>query len=74
MNKMNKLIMGKLYCRTWCMMKAGGRVVIGVPVHPEERILYNNARVYSKVLLKHLFANWKQVSDCNFLHQKTVSS
>ncbi len=56
------------------MMKPGGRVVVGVPVNPDERILYNNARVYSKVLLKHLFANWKQVRDCNFLHQRTVSS
>ncbi len=52
------------------MMKPGGRVVVGVPVNPDERILYNNARVYSKVLLKHLFANWKQVSDCNFLHKQ----
>ena len=47
--------------RAWCDTKPNGRAVIGVPTNGDE-ILFNEARIYGKLLSAQLFANWKQVT------------
>lgn len=49
--------------QTWCLVKDGGHALIGVPMDREEKIVFNLHRLYGRVVLPHLFANWEQ-ADC----------
>ena len=47
--------------RSWCLLKPGGRAMIGVPVNAKDKIRFNGNRQYGPIQLPHLFANWKQI-------------
>jgi hypothetical protein len=49
--------------RAWCLTKPGGRMAIGLPWgrDGQDGIEYNLHRVYGKIQLPHLLANWKQI-------------
>ena len=47
--------------RGWCLLRPGGRALIGVPTMREDAILFNACRIYGPVQYPHLFANWEQV-------------
>ena len=44
--------------RAWCLTKPGGRMLLGVPVS-FDAVLFNAAKLYGKLQLEHLFANWE---------------
>lgn len=46
--------------RAWCMTKPGGYMVLAVPLG-DDAIEYNAHRIYGKIQLPHLTANWHQV-------------
>merc|ERR1712050_641961 len=46
--------------QSWCLLKQGGRALVGVP-SGKDGIAFNSNRVYGKIMLPHLFANWKQI-------------
>jgi hypothetical protein len=46
--------------RAWCLVKPGGRALVGVPSGPDI-VVFNSHRIYGPVAYSHLFANWKQV-------------
>ena len=54
--------------RAWCVLKPGGRALIGIPIGPGvDRIYFNSHKVYGPIMLSHLFSNWKQIfSDLNY--------
>ncbi len=47
--------------RAWCLLRPGGRALVGVPAGPEDLLRYNGGRTYGPAMLAHLFANWEQV-------------
>ena len=47
--------------RAWCVTRQGGKAVIGVPA-ARDLLLFNEARVYGRLQLAHLFANWDLVA------------
>ena len=47
--------------RAWCILKPGGRALIGVPSGPTDRVTFNKHKLYGPVMLPHLFANFKQI-------------
>ena len=46
--------------RAWCLVKPGGKALVGVPSGPD-MIMFNSDRVYGPLSYSHLFANWRQV-------------
>ena len=54
--------------RAWCVLKPGGRALIGIPIGPGvDRIYFNSHKLYGPLMLSHLFSNWKQIfSDLNY--------
>ena len=38
----------------------GGRALVGVP-SGKDGVAFNSNRIYGRVMLPHLFANWKQI-------------
>ena len=52
--------------RAWCVMRPGGRAIVSVPVSSKDTVCFNAHRMYSKLMLSHLFANWHQVMDKSF--------
>ena len=54
--------------RAWCVLKPGGRALIGIPIGPGvDRIYFNSHKLYGPIMLSHLFSNWKQIfSDLNY--------
>lgn len=48
--------------RAWCVLKPGGKALVGFPIGPgKDQIYFNSHKNYGPVLLSHLFANWEQV-------------
>ena len=47
--------------RGWCLLKPGGRAMIGVPTKEKDTIYFNGSRHYGPVQYPHLFANWNQI-------------
>ena len=48
--------------RAWCVLKPGGKALIGFPMGPgKDQILFNGNKNYGPVMLPHIFANWKQI-------------
>jgi Caenorhabditis protein of unknown function, DUF268 len=47
--------------RAWCITKAGGGLLLGVPVGPDS-IAFNAHREYGPIMLSHLTSNWDQDS------------
>ena len=47
--------------RGWCLLKPGGKALIGVPVSKREKIYFNGCRMYGPIQFAHLFANWNQI-------------
>ena len=47
--------------RGWCVLKPGGRALIGMPSGPSDLINFNAHKLYGPVMLPHLFANFKQI-------------
>jgi Caenorhabditis protein of unknown function, DUF268 len=45
--------------RAWCITKAGGGLLLGVPVGADS-ITFNAHRVYGPIMLSHLTSNWNQ--------------
>ena len=53
--------------RAWCVAKPGALALMGVPTAKVDKIVFNGARVYGKLLFSHLYANWEQVyTETNF--------
>lgn len=46
--------------QSWCLLKPGAKALIGVP-SGKDAINFNANRVYGKIALAHLFANWNQI-------------
>ena len=46
--------------RAWCLLKSGGRALIGVPTG-NSAICFNSHKLYGSLMFKHVFANWKQL-------------
>ena len=46
--------------RAWCLVKPGGKALVGVPSGPDT-VIFNSHRLYGPVAYSHLFANWKQI-------------
>ena len=44
--------------RVWCLMRSGGRAIIGVPT-ASDKICFNGNKYYGKILYNNVFANWK---------------
>lgn len=47
--------------RAWCVLRPGGRALLGVPTAPEDLLQFNGARIYGPATYPHLLANWLQV-------------
>ena len=52
--------------RAWCVMRPGGRAIVGIPVTSDDTVCFNAHRMYGRVMLSHLFANWRQVMNSSF--------
>ena len=52
--------------RAWCVMRPGGRAIVGIPVTFNDTVCFNAHRMYGRVMLSHLFANWRQVMNSSF--------
>lgn len=46
--------------QTWCLMKPGGRALVGVPSGMDQ-VLFNTNRLYGPIMSAHLYANWNQI-------------
>ena len=46
--------------RAWCLVKPGGKAIVGMPVGLDE-VQFNAHRIYGPIQLPHFFANWEQV-------------
>ena len=46
--------------RAWCLLKPGGRALVGVPVG-KETICFNAHKFYGPAMFNHVFANWKLI-------------
>lgn len=47
--------------KAWCLVRdEGGMALVAVPTGIDE-VQFNAHRIYGKVMLPHLFANWKQI-------------
>ena len=60
--------------RAWCLLRPGGRVLIGLPTGRDE-ICFNSHRVYGTFLYSRLFSYWKQIYsevDPKVYHKETV--
>ena len=45
--------------KAWCLSKPTGKAVIGIPVGPSDKIVFNSHKTYGPIMRSHLFANWK---------------
>ena len=45
--------------KAWCVTKPDAKALIGFPVGPKDKIVFNSHKVYGKIMLPHVFANWK---------------
>ena len=45
--------------KAWCLSKPTGKAVIGIPVGPRDKIVFNSHKTYGPIMRSHLFANWK---------------
>ena len=45
--------------KAWCLSKPTGKAVIGIPVAPKDKIVFNSHKIYGPIMQSHLFANWK---------------
>ena len=45
--------------KAWCVTKPNAKALIGFPVGPKDKIVFNSHKVYGKIMLPHVFANWK---------------
>ncbi len=45
--------------RMWCVLKAGGRALMGFPIAKPDMIAYNAHRMYGPVMMPHMLANFK---------------
>ena len=60
--------------RGWCLLKPGGRALIGVPTLEQDKIWFNIGRMYGPIQYPHLFANWRQIhSNIDYKHGNEVS-
>ncbi len=60
--------------RGWCLLKPGGRALIGVPTNEQDKIYFNINRQYGPIQYPHLFANWKQIhSNIDYEHGNEVA-
>ena len=60
--------------RGWCLLKPGGRALIGVPTNEQDKIFFNVNRQYGPIQYPHLFANWKQIySNIDYEHANEVA-
>mmetsp|Transcript_2942 Transcript_2942/g.6688 ORF Transcript_2942/g.6688 Transcript_2942/m.6688 type:complete len:200 (-) Transcript_2942:23-622(-) len=48
--------------RAWCVTRAGGTMLLGVPSAGQDTLFWNAHRSYGSVMWSHLAANWDQVS------------
>lgn len=46
--------------KAWCVMRPGGRALVGVPVG-YDAVLFNGCKLYGPLQLSHLFANFEQI-------------
>ena len=46
--------------RAWCLLKPGGRAIVGVP-SGKDTICHNGHKFYGHVMYSHLFTNWDQI-------------
>ena len=46
--------------KTWCLTRPGGRALVGVP-SGMDLINFNANKLYGRIMLPHLFANWNQI-------------
>lgn len=51
--------------KVWCITKDSGQILVGVPSAKTDKLLMNAHRIYGKVQLAHLFANWKVIATNN---------
>ena len=59
--------------RGWCLLKPGGKALIGVPTLEKDTIYFNGSKHYGPVQYPHLFANWNQVhSNINYTEAAEV--
>ena len=45
--------------KAWCLRKPAGKAVIGIPVGPSNKIVFNSHKIYGPKMQSHLIANWK---------------
>ena len=46
--------------KTWCLTRPGGRALVGIP-SGMDLINFNANKLYGRIMLPHLFANWNQI-------------
>ena len=46
--------------KTWCLTRPGGRALVGLPCGMD-LINFNANKLYGRIMLPHLFANWNQI-------------
>ena len=44
--------------RAWCLIKAGGKALVGLPSGPD-MMGFNSHRIYGRSMYAQLFANWE---------------
>ena len=45
--------------KAWCLRKPAGKAVIGIPVGPSDKIVFNSHKIYGPIMQSYIFANWK---------------
>ena len=46
--------------RSWCVLKRGGRALVGVPT-AKDKICFNGNKYYGPLFYNQVFANWDQL-------------
>ena len=47
--------------RAWCLLKPGGKALLGFPFGQYDSVTFNTHRLYGKILTTQLFANFKVI-------------
>ncbi len=53
------LLLQTYYNRAWCVLKDRAKILVGLPIGREDRVLFNAFRRYGPLMLRHMLANFR---------------
>ena len=45
--------------RAYCLSQPDAMALIGIPVGPKDKVVFNSHKTYGPIMLMNMFANWK---------------